>query len=351
MMLRYHLRRAIRALAFACLLPAVACESDSSGPKSPAEPGVVELDASSSTVFTYFRLSDGAVVAVPNPTASDDWDIAVRRFAVKLNGGVAGPKGVLGYNLKNNATATDDQVLGFTATNQLAAFEAVGPADVPDTADFEEEGLGPDFSTWFRFDPVSNGLVANPAAAWKIRRSGGTSYGLIRVTRIVASSTALDSLTFEYRLQSGNTIGAASEITIPTTGNNAVNLGSGSAVAATGCGWDVSAGADFSISVNAACDVGTFPLDATENFPSLAAADDASTYGPFFSLISGPIPNSTSDRTAPFLYDLAGDNRLSPTFTTYLVKVASRVYKLQLINYYGQSGASGHPTLRFAPVE
>jgi hypothetical protein len=33
------------------------------------------------------------------------------------------------------------------------------------------------------------------------------------------------------------------------------------------------------------------------------------------------------------------------------VKVGSRVYKLQLINYYSAGGASGHPTIRFAPVE
>lgn len=351
MMLRYHPRRALRACALALLLPAIACESDSSGPKTPDGPGVVELDASSSTAFTYFRLSDGAIVAVTNPTASTEWDIAVRRFAVKLNGGVAGTKGVVGYNLENNKDATDEQVLSFTPENQLAAFDAVDAAAVPAEASFGEEGLGPDASTWFRFDPVGGGLVANPATAWKLRRSGGATFGAIRVKRIVASSTALDSLTFEYRLQTGATMGVAQEITIPTSGNNALDLSAGTANGGSGCGWDVKATADFSISVNDGCQVGTFPLDVTEDFTTLAAADNAPAYGGFFSLISGPIPNSTSDRSAPFLYNLAGDNRLSPTFTTYLVKVGSRVYKMQLINYYSAGGASGHPTIRFAPVE
>ncbi|HWA14986.1 MAG TPA: HmuY family protein, partial [Gemmatimonadales bacterium] len=229
MMLRYRTPRALRALPLVLLLPALACESDSSGPKGPDAPGVVELDASSNTAFTFFRLSDGAVVAVTDPTSSTEWDLAVRRFAVKLNGGVAGPKGVVAFNMRNNQDATDQQVLGFTPENQLAAFEAVSPADIPDDADFEEEGLGPDVSTWFRFDPVSGGLVANPAAAWKLRRSGGSTYGVIRVKRLVASATALDSVTFEYRLQGGAALGAASEITIPTTGSNAVNLGNGTA--------------------------------------------------------------------------------------------------------------------------
>lgn len=351
MMLRYHPRRALRAFALALLLPAIACESDSSGPGTPEGPGVVEIDASSNSAFTYFRLSDGAIVSVANPTSSNDWDIAFRRFAVKLNGGVAGPKGVLGYNLENNNDATDEEVLAFTPENQLTAFEAVDAGDVPDEASFEAEGLGPDFSTWFRFDPVSGGLVANPAAAWKLRRSGGTTYGLVRVKRIVATETTLDSVTFEYRVQTGGTMGAATERTVATSGSNAVDLASGSAVAATGCGWDFSAAVDFTISVNAACQAGTFPLDVTEDFTTLATADNAPEYGAFFSLISGPVPNSTSNRSAPFLYNLAGDNRLSPTFTTYLVKTGSRVYKLQLVNYYSAGGASGHPTIRFAPVE
>jgi hypothetical protein len=348
---RFAASRTLRTFALALLLPALACESDSSGPRTPDEPGVVELDAASNSTFTYFRLSDGAIVSVTDPTTSDDWDIAFRRFAVKLNSGVAGPKSVLGYSLENNADATDEQVLAFTPENQLAAFEAVDAGDVPDEASFTAEGLGPDLSTWFRFDPVSGGLVANPAAAWKLRRSGGTVYGVIRVKRIVATSEALDSVTFEYRLQDGGAMGSAAERTIATTGSHALDLTGGAAVAPTGCGWDVSAAADFTISVNAGCEVGTFPLDVTEDFTTLAAADDAPAYGAFFSLISGPVPNSTTDRGAPFLYNLAGDNRLSPTFTTYLVKVASRVYKLQLINYYSASGASGHPTIRFAPVE
>lgn len=351
MMLRYQSRRALRACALAVLIPAMACESDSSGSPTPDEPGVVELDASSNSAYTYFRLSDGAVVAVTDPATSDEWDIAFRRFAVKLNGGVAGGKGVVGYNMANHADATDQEVLAFTAAGELPAFEAVSAEDVPADGEFRSEGLGPDFSTWFRFDAVSGGLVANPASAWKLRRSGGTTYGVIRISGIVANDTTLESVTFEYRLQ-GATMGAPTTVTVPTTGNNAADLTSGTTVAKSGCNWDVSASPDFTISVNAgACQAGTFPLDASESFATLADASGAAEYAPYFSLISGPIPNSTTNRSAPFLYNLAGDNRLTPTFTTYLVKVATRVYKVQLINYYSAAGASGHPTVRFAPVE
>jgi hypothetical protein len=118
----------------------------------------------------------------------------------------------------------------------------------------------------------------------------------------------------------------------------------------TGCGWDLKATADFQVLVNAGCGAATFPLDASEDFAGITKADDAPEYGLFLSLISGPIPNSFSDQHAPFLYNLAGDNRLSPTFNIYLIKVGSSVYKIQLIGYYDDSGNSGHPVLRYAKI-
>ncbi len=343
--------RALRSLSVLLILPAIACESSSSGPDAPNAPGLIEVDASSATAFTYLRLSDGATVSVADPVASSAWDLGFRRFAIKLNGGVAGPKSVLGYNLRNNAGATSDEVLAFTPENQQAAFDAVGIADIPVADSFTAEGLGPDFSNWFRFDPVSGGLVANPATAWKIRRADGAGYGLIRVKRMVATPTAMDSVTLEYRVQTGGALGALSEVTIGTAaGANGVSLATGAAVDPSACNWDVRAGAEFTITVNEGCNVGTFPLDVTQDFTTLTVADDAPEYGPYFSLISGPVPNGSSDPAGPFLYNLAGDNRLSPTFNIYLIQIGTAVYKVQLIGYYSSTGASGFPTVRFARV-
>ena len=46
------------------------------------------------------------------------------------------------------------------------------------------------------------------------------------------------------------------------------------------------------------------------------------------------MPASFSDPAGPFLYNLAGDNRLSATFNTFLIKVGTSVYKLQFTGYY-----------------
>ncbi len=346
--------RAFQALLL--LLPALvlaACEGDSGGPPDSPQTGELTLNASSQTGFAYLRFEGDSAVAVGSPASDAEWDLAFRRYTVRLNGGVGGGKGVVGFNLANNANADTAEILGFTAANQLPAFTTITAADIPGDASFTSEGLGPDFASWFRFDPISNGLVANPQAAWKLQRAGAGGYALVRVARIVATQTTLDSVTFEWRLADQNgDLGSAMQLTVGTTGGlNAVDLGTGTAVAATGCGWDVSAEVTFLVSVSGGCGTGTFPLDASESFTTVTRADDAPEYGAFLARVSGPIPSSFSVATAPFLYDLAGDQRLSPTFNIYLIKIGTAVYKIQLTGYYSATGASGYPTVRYARIQ
>jgi hypothetical protein len=102
--------------------------------------------------------------------------------------------------------------------------------------------------------------------------------------------------------------------------------------------------------VNTACNVGTYPAPVSPTFTAATSASDAPEYGAFLAGLTGPIPNSITDPSAPFRYNLQNDNRLHPTFNTYLVKVGANVYKLQVINYYNAAGASAHPTIRYALI-
>ena len=38
-------------------------------------------------------------MTIADPSTSSGWDLAFRRYSIRLNGGVAGPKGVTGFNL------------------------------------------------------------------------------------------------------------------------------------------------------------------------------------------------------------------------------------------------------------
>jgi hypothetical protein len=354
-------RRHVLAAALALIVALSACNDENSAPPPPVE-GEVEINASSNTEFTYFNLGSGQVVAPANPATSSDWDIAFRRYTVRLNGGTGGPKGVQGYNLENNVDATDTEVLAFTPENQLPYFESVDATDIPAASEFTTEGLAPDFTSWFT--PTSTGLNPNPLAVWKLRRATGAgagTYALIHVTAIGNNpppTVRMTSISFGYRLQTApGTLGAeqTATLTLPSgTTEAGLNLTTGTQVAPTAgdCAWDIKVTDQYTFEVNAACNAGTFPLDASQTFATATRADDAPQYGAFVAQVSGPIPGSFEDPAGPFLYNLAGDNRLSPTFNVYLVKVGSAVYKVQLTRYYSVTGgASGYPTIRYKQIQ
>jgi len=347
------------APALAALLFVAACNDETTAP--PVQSGELEINASSNTDFTYFSFGSDGVVTVADPATSTGWDLAFRRYSIRLNGGVAGPKGVTAFNLENNAGATDAEILAFTAAGELPAFDAIDASDIP-ASGFTSETLAPDLTSWFR--PTQTGLLANPAAVWKLRRASGAgagAYAVIRVENIVnadppSQADGMRGITIGYRLQTApGTLAAAQTVVVDlsTATEAGINLGTGAIVtpAAGDCSWDLKVTRAYTLEINSACQAGTFPFDASETFDGVTRADDAPEYALFLSLISGPIPNTIDSKSGVFIYNLAGDNRLSPTFNIFLVKVGSSVYKLQVTTYYSSTGDSGYPTIRYEKIQ
>lgn len=336
------------ALAAAVLFSGCEDESNPTGPNGDPDLNVIltagPFNASSMDALTHFSFESGTVVP-----STADWDIAFRRYEVRLNGGVSGTKGVVGYSFDNNADASDAEVLAFTVDGTLPAFDAIREDDIPPDASFQSDGLIQNATGYLNLGGVP---TANAAAYWKVKLANG-SFALMRVTGITMSQAfALTSVTIESRLQSGNTLGAVQSVTVPVSGAPvSVNLVTNQVVTPNGCNWDVSVNPQsFGMGVNTACNVGTFPGPAAPAFTAATTANDAPEYAAFLAGMTGPIPNSITEGSAPFRYNLQGTNRLHPTFNTYLVKVGDNVYKLQLINYYDNAGASAHPTIRYALI-
>jgi len=337
----------VRAMLGATLAAAIltACGEDSTGPDVIGGGGAAlnqivttsPLNASSADSLVYFSLASNTLVP-----RTGVWDIAMRRFEVRISGSVTG------YNFENNKTATPAQVLAFTNVNTLAAFDSIRDSRIPADSFFKSDRLIANATGYLVFGGVP---VANAAAFWKVRTAAGT-YELTRVTAVTFAGRALSSVRFESRTQSGTTLGTARTFTI-TTGATpvSVSLVGGAAATPSGCNWDlVITPALYEIGVNTACNVGTYPGDATPGFAGTTTASDAPQYGAFLSLLTGPIPNNIEDAAGPYRYNLNNDQRLSPTFNTYLIRNGARTYKVQVIGYYGPSGAGGFPTLRYARI-
>lgn len=340
------MRRAAIAV-FALLF--TACESEVTAPEETLSEGRLTLDATSTTGFVYVKLGNGGQVVQPaDPTASTEWDIAFRRYMVKLNGGIAGAGQVAAAAMGPNTNATAEQIAALTAANADAGFAGVTAADIAG-ASFREEGLVEDEGgTWFRFDPQAGTLVANPASVWKVRQADG-GYALFRVSSLQMSGEVAQGMTVQFRRQSaGGTLGGLSTVTVQLTAGPAfVNFSSGTVVTGSGCGWDMVLRPSLEIGFNGDCGAGTFPVEGGVEFASISRADDAPQYGPFLAVVAGAIPSSISDASGIFWYNIQGNNRLWPTYNVFLVRSGDDVFKVQVTDYYSATGTSGHVALRF----
>lgn len=350
--------RVATVVPVATLIVLAACESEANptGPNTgtPEAPlnqivTVGPINASSTDTLVYFSFASGTTVP-----RTADWDLAFRRFELRLSSpaiGGSANRTVLGVGLDNNKNATNDQVLAFTPANTRDAFDAVRADQIPADSVFVAERLSENRQGLFTFGGIP---TANAANYWKLRLADG-SFALMRATRIrFTPQFQVDTLYLETRLQTGSTVGAAQTLALtPQSQVRSINVRTNSVVTPNGCNWDFSfnpAANQLAITLNTACNVGSYPGPASPTFANATTANDAPQYAEFLSQLVGPIPNSVFDTSAPFRYNLAGNDRLHASFNTYLVKTGERVYKLQVTDYYSDIGAAGFPTIRYARI-
>lgn len=347
--------QAATALITVLMLGACNDEAAPSGPNTDGGEAAVNtivttgpLNGSSNDTLIAFSLAKNAVVA-----KSADWDILLRRYEIRVNSTAtagAATKGVTAYPMNNNKTKTDAEVLAFTVDNTLAAFDAVRASAIPADAEFKTDRLE---ENKYGYLTLAGAPVVNATNYWKIKLANG-AFGVFHATAIAYNAQgSLTSLSLESRLQTGTTLGAVQTQTVTFTGAaKTISFVTNAAVTTTGCTWDISVNpTTFEMTTNTACNVGTAPGGSSPTFANATSGSDAAQYSPYIAQLDGPIPNSITDLGAPFRYNLLGTNRLHPSFNIYLIKVGTKVYKLQVINYYNESGASGYPTIRAARIQ
>jgi hypothetical protein len=337
----------IRSLLSAALLalPLAACTTDDViGPDKLPRQGSFTVDARNAWV--YVSLTDSAVVTpTPSPSESSAWDIAFFSTNVTLNGGAAGPGGVTGACICQNAAATNTEILAMTPSSELPDFESV--TSVPVGLTFTSDGLTPAIAGWFTGSGAT--AVADTAKHWLMRLSDSTAYALVRVKSIASpTATTAGTVTIEYRFQAtaAGTLSAPNTIAVNlATGAKRVDLKAG-VVTTDAAAWDIVLDG-FTIRVNggitgsgkAAAAVGTGEFSTVTTAVTMANAYRQDTYAGIFGT------------NRYWRYNLAGDFRISPTFDVYLIKRGTRTYKLQVINYYNETGLARFITFRWARLD
>lgn len=334
------------------LLGACEEEANPTGPDGGGEAAVNQIvtsaavNASSSDTLVAFSLTQNAVVP-----KSEEWDILLRRYEVRVNStATAGSatRNVTVYSLDNNRNASDAQVLALTVDNTLAAFDAVRASSIPADNLFTTDRLT---ENKYGYLNLGGAPTVNAANYWKVKTSTG-GFALLRVAAITLPGNSMTAAVIESRLQTGTTVGAVQTLAVTFSGAASINLATNSVVTPNGCNWDIRINpATFEMTTNAACNAGTYPGGSSPTFANATTASDAPQYPLFIAQITGTIPNSVTDLSAPFRYNLANTQRLHPSFNIYLIKVGAKVYKMQVINYYNASGAAGYPTIRAARIQ
>jgi heme-binding HmuY-like protein len=327
-----------------------ACSEDPQAPGGAARPDSLTVDATAS--WAYVNLFEGTsrAVSVTDAANSAAWHIAFFATSVMVNGGAAGPGGVLGYCVCQNGGLSDLQVSALRASDGLTAFEAVGASAIP-AADslWRSDALAPAIAGWWRYNSATRQVSAVPDTSYLVRASDGQAFAKFHVVQLAnATQTTAGRVTFEYALQAskGAAMGAVQSVTldVPATSRVFFDLNTGTL---TQTGWDL-AFQGYDIRVNGGVS-GSGSAGAVASGTPFASIADASA--PPASVYRADAFGGVFEGRKWYRYNVTGtDNQIWPTYDVYLIKRGSTVFKVQLINYYNGSGTARFITFRYAKL-
>ncbi|BAH39714.1 MAG TPA: hypothetical protein DGD08_13820 [Gemmatimonas aurantiaca] len=336
-----------RLLAVATTAVAVtACStSDVTAPPAPSA-GAFTVDAT--TQWVYVSLADSAVVTpTPSSGQSSAWDIAFNATNVMLNGGQAGPGGVMGFCVCQNASRnpTNAEWLAMTPAGEKADFDSL--TRTPSGATFVTDQLTPAIGGFYRGSGTT--ATANPDSVYFVRYADSTGFAKVRVTALTTpSATTPGQVTIEYAL-AGNADAAfgttrTAQIDVSTGAKN-FDLNSGQ-VSTSATDWELRFDG-YTVRVNGGASGPSKSAAAKITDATFAAATPASTVANAY---RADVYAGIFNTARYYRYNLAGDNRISPSFDVYLIRRGTRTYKLQIINYYNSTGSSRYITFRYAQL-
>ncbi|MCC5808763.1 MAG: HmuY family protein [Ectothiorhodospiraceae bacterium] len=344
-----------------------------------------QFDASDADDYVYFDLVNEELLELTDEQAleSDAWHIAFRRNYLKLNGGTSGPGSVRGalvaaqeHFYESNGEPNPSVFLNASPESELNPL--LDDFDEPANSDWINDSIttvlsGPSSTDggWYIYEGATGHFLANPDNGWLLRSGEGNSYARMRMTDLVfhsRSGNGVESFTFEFDVQVPDTSQFTTEATftgsIPGSGGDVCfDFDTDATVDCTGTAWDLKIGfqgRDFYLRSNGGVSgdgdgaaFGPFPWSELSAFTSATTEPGGTSIAGLY------VPDSSGgvfDAHEWYGYNLSGQHRLWPNYRVYLVDTdsaddASPRFALQLINYYTATGASGHPQIRWRPVE
>ncbi|MEM6927583.1 MAG: HmuY family protein [Myxococcota bacterium] len=322
------------------------------------------VDATDRENFVYVDL-DTATVLDASAADGTDWDLAIRRFEIRTNGGTSGS------GTAESGLAFEPPGL-FDADGEpiLAEFQALDPDNTVDwlTGEIDDGEMEADnipgvfAEDWFNYDFATGIATPNPDVGWVVRGAEGTSYARVRMTQLdfpTREGMGIKSFTVTVELE--DTDGFAAPLTfegsVPGEGGSVCfDMDTDTNVECTDPSWDLQLGFSgrntflYTNSGGVGDGMGGAlgPYDWTE----LSTWTSAST-NPGGQDLSTRFESDVSESAMSiepwFAYNLQGQFQLYPTFRVYAVSPSEDgpLWALQVTDYYDDDQVGGNVTLRW----
>jgi hypothetical protein len=349
-----HLTATLLTLASSALLT-TACSNDSDPVQPPTQALYDSITIDASHGWAALRLGQPASVATPADLGtSADWDIAFNATTVMLNGGEAGPGGVAGFCICQNAQASNDALMHMTPASELDDFTGVTSAQIPTSAQaWRQDSLALVITGWWNYDQATHTVSADPSKVWVLHAASDTPYVKLHITALAnATRTSAGTVRLEYAIQPaiGQPMQAPVErdVTVPETGTVYFHFATGTASSDSAeHPWDIAiTGYIIRLNGGVSGPGRASAVPAGQSFESLTSVDDIPETAYRTDSFGGVFAESKWYR-----YNLTGsDHQIWPTYDVYLVRRGSTVYKIQLVGYYSPAGEPRHITIRYAKL-
>lgn len=189
-------------LSATIMMSGYSCNKEETNPA--IESRTFEVNSSNSRHWVYFSFSEDDSVAVSDPSASAEWDLAFQRYRIKTNGGDSG---------KGQGSAANTYLEGQTGFDAVKSvhdtlrFLPDGPVIIAVQQGYETYTINPALYTWFSMEMATQGTQIAPSDFIYIVRTARGKYAKIWFKSYYSATNKSGHIKFQYKYQpdgSGN---------------------------------------------------------------------------------------------------------------------------------------------------
>lgn len=338
--------------------------ADTGKAPGPAEVTMLVVDATDRIEFAYVDL-DTATVLGPDAASGTDWELALRRFDIRSNGGSSGTGNVSTGLAVEPAGFYDGDgepvVEAFANADPAAQLDALTTAfDMPETRADRIPGVFAE--DWFDYDFMTGIATANLDHGWLIRGGEGTSYARVRMNELdfpTREGNGIVSFTVDVEVDDGAQLSASIPFTgsVPGEGGSVCfDMDTNANVDCTGTAWDLQlgfSGRDTFLYTNSGGigdgnggALGPFPWTELEAYTRATESPSGQDVTMRF---TADETQSAFNIESWYEYNLQNQFRLYPNFRVYVVEEGEDgpAYAVQVTDYYDDAEVAGHVALRW----